>query len=274
MANLTLLDVAKLNGNDKTVGLIEENLTFAPELSVFPVVQKAGTSYYTVRRTGLPSVGFRNANGGVTPSKSTFVKQLHECYILAGAVKSLVGQPNPDNDGKPYSTAEAYRMVKGIQGREDVANRRVAVLEGREDRMAEGAEARAQTAEKSQAYRDAMLTLRQQNVSEVNARAVLNGATNMMRNDPTGKLTFPQALAQSKAALEGLGGTIAVPVGPGGKRGATQPQGGEAAPAKPPMSTNAQLQSLANARAAIAKGAPRDKVIQELQARGIDTSGL
>ena len=86
MANLTLLDVAKLNGNEKTVGLIEENLTFAPELSVFPVVQKAGTSYYTVRRTGLPSVGFRGANGGVTPSKSTFVKQLHECYILAGAV--------------------------------------------------------------------------------------------------------------------------------------------------------------------------------------------
>ena len=86
MANLTLLDVAKLNGNDKTVGLIEENLAYAPELSVFPVIQKAGTSYYTVKRTGFPSVGFRGANEGITPSKSTYAKQLHECYVLAGAV--------------------------------------------------------------------------------------------------------------------------------------------------------------------------------------------
>jgi hypothetical protein len=86
MPNLTLLDVAKLNGNDVTVGLIEENLSYAPELSIFPVIQKKGTSYYTVKRTGVPTVGFRDANGGIATSKSTFKKELHECYIFGGAV--------------------------------------------------------------------------------------------------------------------------------------------------------------------------------------------
>lgn len=87
MAVLNLLDVAKLNGNDKIVGLIEENLTFAPEVSRFPARQIRGTSYYTVKRTGFPSVSFRSANEGVTPSKSTFAKQLVECYILASQVE-------------------------------------------------------------------------------------------------------------------------------------------------------------------------------------------
>lgn len=87
MAKLNLLDVAKLNGNDKIVGLIEENLTYAPELTIFPARTIAGTSFYTVKRTGFPTVGFRAANAGVTPSKSSFARQLTECFILSGAVE-------------------------------------------------------------------------------------------------------------------------------------------------------------------------------------------
>jgi len=87
MAKLTLLDVAKLNGNDTVVGLIEENLTYVPELRYFPVRQISGTSYTTVKRTGFPSVSFRSANEGVTPTKSTFAKQLVECYILSSRVE-------------------------------------------------------------------------------------------------------------------------------------------------------------------------------------------
>ena len=34
--------------------------------------------------------------------------------ITAGAIKSLVGTPNPDNDGKPWTAADAYRYVHGI----------------------------------------------------------------------------------------------------------------------------------------------------------------
>lgn len=196
--------------------------------------------------------------------------------ILAGAVKSLVGQPNPDNDNKPYTQAEAYRMVKGIQGREDVANRRADLLEGKEGRLAADADRRAAAAEKSQEYRDAMLALRQSNVGEVNARAVLNGATNLMRNDPTGKMTFAQALAQSKQALADMGGTIGVPIEGGGRgvaRGARNP-----APALAPAAGNMSPEELAavmqKARDAIARGAPRDKVIERLKAAGINASGM
>lgn len=87
MANLTLLDIAKLNGNDKVTGLIEESIQVSPEAQVFPAKQIAGTSYYTMKRTALPTVGFTAANAGVAASKSTFVRNLHECYILRGAIE-------------------------------------------------------------------------------------------------------------------------------------------------------------------------------------------
>lgn len=87
MATLTLLDVAKLNGNDNVVGLIEENLTYVPELQYFPVRQISGTNYTTVTRTGFPSVAFRSANQGVTPTKSSFAQKLVECFILSARVE-------------------------------------------------------------------------------------------------------------------------------------------------------------------------------------------
>lgn len=101
MATLSLLDVAKLNGNDTVVGLIEENLTFAPEVANFPVRQIRGTSYKTVTRTGFPSVSFRSANEGVTPTKSSFAQKLIECYILAAQVEvdKAVGMAHEDGMG-------------------------------------------------------------------------------------------------------------------------------------------------------------------------------
>lgn len=87
MADATLLDIAKLNGNDTVIGLIEENLSAAPELERFPVRTVKGTSFYTVKRTGFPAVGFRSANEGVVAGKSTFTKQLCELFILASAIK-------------------------------------------------------------------------------------------------------------------------------------------------------------------------------------------
>ena len=86
MPNLTLLDVAKANGNDKVVGLIEENLTSAPELKLFPVRTVPGTSFTTLKRTAYPTTGFRAANAGFTASKSTYAKQLCELFIFGGAI--------------------------------------------------------------------------------------------------------------------------------------------------------------------------------------------
>lgn len=98
MPQLTLLDVAKLNGNDAIVGLIEENLTFAPELSVITGRTIKGTTYRTSIRTSYPTVQFRHANEGVTPGKSTFTNKVVECYILSSniVVDKAVAEANED----------------------------------------------------------------------------------------------------------------------------------------------------------------------------------
>lgn len=108
MANLTLLDIAKLNGNDQVVGLIEENLSSAPELLTIPGRTIKGTSYTTGIRTGLPTVGFRGANAGVASSKSTFKKSLIECFILASQIQVDKAVADAHEDG-----AEALKMIEG-----------------------------------------------------------------------------------------------------------------------------------------------------------------
>lgn len=79
----TLLDIAKLNGSDAVVGLIEEVVTSAPEVNVLPARTIKGTSYKTVSRTGYPAVGFRQPNGAATAGQSTFVNRIVECYVLS-----------------------------------------------------------------------------------------------------------------------------------------------------------------------------------------------
>lgn len=107
MPNATLLDIAKLNGSDQVVGLIEENLAAAPEVANFPARTIRGTSFYTVKRTGFPAVGFRGANEGVAASKSSFDKQLVECFVLAAAVEIDKAVAQAYEDG-----AAAYEMLE------------------------------------------------------------------------------------------------------------------------------------------------------------------
>lgn len=98
MPQHTLLDVAKHNGSDKVVGLIEESLPFCPEMALFPVRQIKGTSYRNVIRTGRPTVAFRQANEGIAASKSSFRNGLVECFILAATINvdKAVGQARED----------------------------------------------------------------------------------------------------------------------------------------------------------------------------------
>jgi hypothetical protein len=101
MARTNLLDIAQMNGGDKVVGLIEENLTYAPEVSKFftrPPLEGNKTSYYTVTRTAYPGVGFRKANEGVTATKSTTIRKLVECFIFGGRVEcdKAVGMAHED----------------------------------------------------------------------------------------------------------------------------------------------------------------------------------
>jgi hypothetical protein len=84
---MTLLDIAKLNGSDEVVGLIEEVKTAIPEIAILPSRTIAGTSYKTLTRTGLPSVAFRGANEGVATSKSTYKSELIQMYLLDGQIE-------------------------------------------------------------------------------------------------------------------------------------------------------------------------------------------
>lgn len=106
-AALTMLDVAKLTGNDKEVGLIEENVKSAPEVSLFPFRTIRGTSYKTGIRTGLPTTAFRAANEGQTPTKSTFKQSLIECFIFGGQIEVDKAVADAHEDG-----AEAMQAIE------------------------------------------------------------------------------------------------------------------------------------------------------------------
>ncbi len=113
MAQGTLLDISKLNGNDAAVGLIEENLTYAPELSIVPGRTIRGTSYRTVARDTYPGVGFRAANQGFTYTKSTFLNRVHECYIFGGNMRADVAVASAHEDGpEAYKAIEAAGFMK------------------------------------------------------------------------------------------------------------------------------------------------------------------
>lgn len=89
----TLLDMAKRNARDRAVPLIEETSRLIPEISgmteegtripgVGSVRTIEGINYETLVRVSLPTVAFRNANEGVTPSVSQYINRLVETYIL------------------------------------------------------------------------------------------------------------------------------------------------------------------------------------------------
>jgi hypothetical protein len=109
MPQANLLDIAKLNGSDTIVGLIEETLTYAPEVQILPARTIRGTSYKIASRVSYPGVGFRAANEGSTPTKSEFENQLIECYILSGAVQADVAVARAYEDGE-----QAWKDVEAV----------------------------------------------------------------------------------------------------------------------------------------------------------------
>lgn len=94
MPSLTILDLAKRNGSDAVVGLIEEAVRPVPEVSgMHPetgiVIANAadartikGTSYKTLVRKSLPTVPFRDGNEGAQGLKSTWENRLVETFIM------------------------------------------------------------------------------------------------------------------------------------------------------------------------------------------------
>jgi hypothetical protein len=82
MSRPTLLDIAKANGSDAVVGLIDEVSQAAPEVKLGHARTINGISYKTLVRIALPTVGFRNANEGTAASKGRYENRTVETFIF------------------------------------------------------------------------------------------------------------------------------------------------------------------------------------------------
>ena len=106
--NMTLLDLAKLNGADPVVGLIEEVATASPEVVTIPARTIRGTSYKTVVRNSRPTVAFRSANEGTAATKSNFAERLVEAFILSARIEVDKAVARGYEDGP-----EALQAIEG-----------------------------------------------------------------------------------------------------------------------------------------------------------------
>jgi len=104
----TLLDVAKLNGNDAVVGLIDESVQYTPEVALGYSRQIKGLNYKGLIRTANPTASFRNANEGTAVDKASHEQRLWECFILNPQWECDKAVAATHEDG-----AEAYIALEG-----------------------------------------------------------------------------------------------------------------------------------------------------------------
>ena len=114
MANLNLIDIAKQNGNDAAVGLIEESIQAHPELNG-AARTIAGTSYTALIRESLPTIGFRNANEGATAVKSVWKQKLVNTFIVDAPIEVDKAVADAAEDGPEVVIArEASGVMEGV----------------------------------------------------------------------------------------------------------------------------------------------------------------
>jgi hypothetical protein len=82
MSLTTLLDIAKANGSDPVVGLIDEARRAVPEVDRIAARTIKGINYKTHVRTANPTAAFRSANNGADYTKGTYEERLVECFIM------------------------------------------------------------------------------------------------------------------------------------------------------------------------------------------------
>lgn len=117
---LTALDILKLNAG-ALAPLVEEVAVVAPELAIIPAEVIAGTTLEVSVRTGLPTVAFRNANEGITRTKSTFENRIFQTHILDSQVAVdlaiLKGAAKPEKvmEDEVYGVLQAVLKKFGDQ---------------------------------------------------------------------------------------------------------------------------------------------------------------
>lgn len=117
MANalLSLLDVTKRKGNDQEVGLLEDTITYAPELSAIGGRPINGTQYKTLHRT-LPTVHFRTANNGSDTVKGTYRQSLHECSMIDAQLQADTMVVNAEAKGNHAEAGIGDLLFDEAQG--------------------------------------------------------------------------------------------------------------------------------------------------------------
>ncbi len=111
---LTLLDIAKKNGTDALVGLIEETVVATPEVGLGAARTVKGIDYRVLVRTNVPKGGFRGANAGTMRVKSEYADKLFSLGIFTAqwGVDKMVAAM--DEDGPAVAMArEAQGVVLG-----------------------------------------------------------------------------------------------------------------------------------------------------------------
>lgn len=110
----TLLDVARLNGADPVVGLIEEASRAVPEVRLGAARTIRGLNYRTKVRTAVPTVGFRRPNEGTAVAASTFEQRLVECYLMNPPFEVDKAVADAHEDGAAaYLAIEALGILEG-----------------------------------------------------------------------------------------------------------------------------------------------------------------
>lgn len=112
MSRTTMLDLTKRRHGAKEVGLIEANLSFAPELGLFPARTIEGTSYSTLLRIGLPTVAFTHLNGGVAASKSRYETKLVEAFIIRSLIEIDKAAISADTAATSLQTDESLAVTE------------------------------------------------------------------------------------------------------------------------------------------------------------------
>lgn len=110
----TLLDIAKRNGSDQVVGLVDETIKAHPEISEGFARTISTLNYKTRVRTSLPTVGFRNANQGTAATKGLVENRLVECFLMSPRWECDKAVADVAEDGpEVYIAEEGAAMVEG-----------------------------------------------------------------------------------------------------------------------------------------------------------------
>ena len=83
----TLLDIARANGCNAVVALVDDAIRFHPEVVYGSARTIKGINYKTLVRTANPSVAFRLFNQGSATLKGQYENRLIECYLLNPPIK-------------------------------------------------------------------------------------------------------------------------------------------------------------------------------------------